>query len=116
MSIEEKVKSLTLELGADFVGIASRSRFDGAPDFSDPKNLLPDFRSVIAFGIAMDLGALEVWFSKRNRRPQVLMDRWARHQLEQISSHLSHWLERQGFKSVFVAQNGYYNFYRVRNF
>lgn len=112
MSIEEKVKSLTLELGADFVGIASRSRFDGAPDFSDPKNLLPDFRSVIAFGIAMNLGSLEAWFSKRNRRPQVLMDRWTLHQLEQISSHLSHWLERQGFKSVFVAQNGYYNFYR----
>ena len=81
MSIEEKVKSLTLELGADFVGIASRSRFDGAPDFSDPKNLLPDFCSVIAFGITMNLGALEAWFSKRNRRPQALSDRWARHKI-----------------------------------
>lgn len=112
MSIEEKVKDLTLELGADFVGIASRSGFDNAPEFSHPKKLLPNFLSVIAFGIAMDLGALEAWFSKRNRRPQVLSDRWALHQVEQISSRLSHWLERQGFKSVFVAQNAYYNFYR----
>ena len=112
MELEEKVKSLTLELGADFVGIAPRSRFDHAPEWSDPKNLLPNFRSVIAYGIAMNRGTLKAFLSKRNRRPQVLGDKWTRHQLEQIALQLSHWLERQGFESTFVAQMPYFNIYR----
>jgi epoxyqueuosine reductase QueG len=114
MTFEDEVKDCVLDLGADFVGIASRSRFEGAPDFADPKALLPDFRSAIAFGIAMNRGALEAWFSKRTRRPQVLSDRLATEELDRISLHLSRWLERRGHKSLFVSQNGYYNFMRGR--
>lgn len=114
MSIEEKVKSQTLEMGADFVGIAPRSRFEYAPEWSHPKNLLPDFHSVIVFGIAMNRGTLEAWFSKSNRRAQVLADKWALQEVERISFHLSRWLEKQGFKSLFIAQNGHYNVYRGR--
>ena len=67
MSLEEDVKEKALSFGADFVGIAPRSRFEGAPKRSRPENLLPNFRSVIAFGIAMDRGPLEAFFSKRSR-------------------------------------------------
>ena len=56
-----------LDLGAEFVGIASRSRFEHAPGFSDPKKLLPDFRSVVALGVAMNRGSLEAWFSKLDK-------------------------------------------------
>lgn len=114
MSIEDQVKSRVLELGADFVGIASRSRFDNAPEWSDPRNLMPGFRSVIAFGIAMNLGTLEAWFSKATRRPQVLADKWATQEIERISLTLTRWLERQGHKSLFIAQNGHYHTYRGR--
>ena len=114
MSLEEKVKSRVLELGADFVGIAPRSRFDGAPEWSHPENLLPDFHSVVAFGIAMNRGALEAWFSKRSRRPQVLLDRWATQEVDRIAFYVSRWLERQGVKSLFVAQNFHYNTFRGR--
>lgn len=114
MSLEEKIKSRVMELGGDFVGIAPGSRFETAPAFSDPSKLLPDFRSVISFGIAMNRGALEAWFSKRNRRPLVLQDQLATEEVDRISLHLSSWLERQGFKSVFISQNGYYNIYRGR--
>jgi epoxyqueuosine reductase QueG len=72
MSLEQELKDRMLDLGADFVGIASRSRFEHAPDFSDPRKLLPEFRSVVAFGVTMSRGSLDVWFSKRNRRPLVL--------------------------------------------
>jgi len=109
MPLEEELKDRVLDLGADFVGIASRSRFDHAPDFSDPKKLLPDFRSVVAFGVAMNRGSLEAWFAKRSRRPQVLSDRLATEELDRISLRLSRWLERSGHKTVFVSQNGYYN-------
>ena len=103
-----------MDLGADFVGIAPASRFEAAPYFSDPKRLLPNFRSVIAFGIAMNRGSLEGWFSKRNRRLQVLQDRLATEEVDRISLHLSRRLEKQGHKTVFVSQNGYYNLMRGR--
>ena len=112
MTIEAKVKSHTLELGADFVGIAPRSRFDGVPHWADPKTILPDFQSVVVFGIAMNRGSLKAWFSKRTRRPQRLFRIWDIHQLGQIAFDLSRWLEGQGFDSTFVASNQYYNAYR----
>ena len=114
MSLEENIKEKVLDLGADFVGIAPRHRFENAPAFSDPRKLLPNFHSVVAFGIAMSRGALEAWFSKANRRLLVLQDQLAIEEVDRISLHLSGWLERQGFKSVFIAQNGYYNTFRGR--
>jgi NAD-dependent dihydropyrimidine dehydrogenase PreA subunit len=57
----------------------------------------------------MNRGSLEAWFSKRNRRPQVLSDRLATEELDRISQRLSRWLEKRGHRTVFVSQNGYYN-------
>jgi len=114
MTPEEKVKNKTLELGADFVGISSRSRYDAAPDFSNPKNLLSDYQSVIVFGIAMNRGALDAWFSKKSRRPLILQDKLATQELDHISLFLSRWLERDGNKSLFISQNGQYNGMRGR--
>ena len=112
MSIENKIKSYAMDLGVDFVGIASHSRFETAPPWSDPKKYLPDFRSVIAFGIAMNRGALEAWFSKRTRRPMVLQDKLAVEEVDKISMRLSRFVEREGFKSAFFSQNGQYNAFR----
>ena len=114
MSFEEEVKSKVLDLGADFVGIAPRSRFENAPEFSDPKRLLPKFQSVIAFGIPISRGALEAWFSKTSRRPLVRQDQLTLDEIDKISLHLSGWLEKRGFKSVFISQNGYYNIFKGR--
>jgi ferredoxin len=111
-SIEEQVKTKAMELGADFVGIASRSRFEAAPEWTDPRNLLSNFQSVISFGIATNRGSLESWFNKKNRRPEILGRRWGSVQVMQIALHLSHWLERQGFKSTFATDSGYTNVYR----
>ena len=41
MSLEENIKERVMDLGADFVGIASHSRFEGAPEVSSRQTLLP---------------------------------------------------------------------------
>jgi epoxyqueuosine reductase len=114
MSLEEDVKERALDFGADFVGIASKSRFAAAPEWSRPENLLPDFQSVISFGIAMDRGPLEAFVGKRTRRPLGLSSERAFDILNSLQYDLSHWLERQGHKSLFVLQNLNYNLYSGR--
>jgi epoxyqueuosine reductase QueG len=114
MSLEESVKEMALKSGADFVGIAPSSRFEAAPQFSRPENLLPDFRSVIAFGIAMDRGPLEAFIGKRSRKPLDISHKCALEILTRLQYDLAHWLEKQGHKSLYVLQNLNYNLYRGR--
>jgi len=114
MSLAEKAKEFTMGLGADFVGVAPRSRFDSAPSWSDPARLLPGYACVVSFGIAMDRGSLEAWFSKASRRPLVLQSKLATTELDVIAFKLSRWLERQGHKTTYVAQNFHYNLFRGR--
>ena len=114
MAVEDRLKDAVLEMGADFVGIAPRSRFAAAPQFSDPSRLLPKYCSVVAFGIAMDRGILEAWFSKYSRRPMVLQTKLGTDEVNRIAFKTSRWLERQGYKSTFVAQNFSYNAFRGR--
>jgi len=114
MSMEDRVKDRALELGADFVGIAPAARFENAPEWSHPKKRLANFHSVVAFGIAMSRGALEAWFSKSDRRLQVLDDRCAFQEVDKVAYYLTRWLEKAGYKSVFVSQNLMYNAFRGR--
>lgn len=47
----QKIKEVLNEHGIDLVGIASRDRFNDAPLEYHPRNLMPDFESIIALGI-----------------------------------------------------------------
>jgi epoxyqueuosine reductase QueG len=105
------VKERAIELGADFVGIASRDRFDGVPAHADPKNIMPDYQTVISYGIALSYGCLQAWFSKRSRRPQDDFDHRAVEMLDDIAFGLTRYLEGDGFASCYIKQNGSYNFY-----
>jgi epoxyqueuosine reductase QueG len=110
-SLTDLAKTKALELGADFVGIASPDRFDGAPTHADPARIMPDYRAVICFGIAMSHGCLQAWFSKRSRRPQDDFDLRATESLDDVSFQLTRWLEQEGFASCYIKQNESYNFY-----
>jgi epoxyqueuosine reductase len=110
-SLADLIKARALTLGADFVGIASPARFDGAPPHADPARIMPDYRAVISFGIAMSYGCLQAWFSKRSRRPQDDFDRRATEMLDDISFGLTRFVERKGFASCYIKQNESYNFY-----
>ncbi len=53
-----KIKKMAVELGADLVGIANIERFAGAPLQQDPKQIMPECRSVIVLGFRFMRGSL----------------------------------------------------------
>lgn len=58
MLTADQVKDRARELGADVVGIAPIDRFEGAPVQMDPRQIMPEARSVIAMGFRVMRGSL----------------------------------------------------------
>jgi len=57
MLTSDQIKAYSLnELGVDKIGIANIERFEDAPDFSDPKNIMPNCKSVIVFLLRVPRG------------------------------------------------------------
>jgi len=54
----KKVKEVAKKLGADFVGIASMDRFEGAPKQMDPRYINPDAKALIVLGFRIHRGLL----------------------------------------------------------
>ncbi len=54
----EEVKKTAKALGADIVGIGSIDRWEGAPRQMDPRQIMPEARSVIAMGFRVMRGSL----------------------------------------------------------
>ena len=52
------VKKRAMELGADMVGIANIERFEGAPPHMDPRQIMPEARSVIGMVFRVMRGSL----------------------------------------------------------
>ncbi len=57
--LTESVRRTALESGADLVGFAPVSRFDGAPDHCHPYTILPQTRSVVAVAVRQPRGTLK---------------------------------------------------------
>lgn len=53
-----QVKAAALEFGADAVGIGNIERWEGAPVQMDPRQIMPEARSVIALGFRVMRGSL----------------------------------------------------------
>ncbi|MFW6154057.1 MAG: hypothetical protein ACOC95_02475 [Planctomycetota bacterium] len=58
MLTAEAVKAFALAQGADMVGIANIGRFEGAPIQMDPRQIMPEARSVIAMAFRVMRGSL----------------------------------------------------------
>jgi len=58
MTFTEKVKKRALQLGADAVGIAPIERFAGAPVQMDPRQIMPEAKSVIVMAFRFMRGSL----------------------------------------------------------
>jgi epoxyqueuosine reductase QueG len=110
-SLTMKMKKRGLKLGADFIGVASRDRFEGTPRHADPAHILPDYRSVVAYGVAISRGSLKAWFAKRSRRPLDAFDSKAMEILEDIAHGLTRFLEREGYPTCYIKYNDYHNLY-----
>lgn len=58
MPTAEAVKAYAQELGADIVGIAPIERWEGAPVQMDPRQIMPNAKSIIAMGFRVMRGSL----------------------------------------------------------
>lgn len=58
MLTAQAVKEVARGLGADLVGIAPIERFEGAPIQMDPRQIMPEARSVIAVALRVNRGSL----------------------------------------------------------
>ena len=58
--MEDKIKALLFSLGADVCGIAQIDRFFETPVGFHPKDIYPECKSVIVFGIALPKGLTKV--------------------------------------------------------
>ena len=54
----KKIKEYAKQLGADIVGIAPMSRFEGAPIQMDPRYIMPEAKSMIVMGFRVMRGSL----------------------------------------------------------
>ena len=58
MLTSESVKKTALSLGADMVGIANIERWEGAPIQMDPRQIMPEAKSVVVMGFRVMRGSL----------------------------------------------------------
>ncbi len=58
--MEQQIKRRILSLGADVCGIANIDRFAGAPEGFHPRDICPDCKSAVVFGIALPKGLTKV--------------------------------------------------------
>lgn len=58
--MKEQIKKRILELGADVCGVANIDRFSEAPAGFHPRDLFPDCRSAVVFGVALPRGLAQV--------------------------------------------------------
>lgn len=58
--MKNEIKELIMGLGADVCGIANIDRFSEAPEGFNPRDIFPDCKSVIVFGIALPKGLTKI--------------------------------------------------------
>ena len=68
-SIETRMKSLAMRLGANLVGITTAEALADGPPSADPRYLLPSANSVISFALSLDRNSAQAFISKQSWRP-----------------------------------------------
>jgi len=103
-NLKNKTKKFALSKGADLVGIASVSRFDGAPDGHKPEDILPDAKTVIVLakripnGVIMDGPA-----TSYHNMMIIFYD-----QLDLIAHEMAIYIEQQGGVAIPVPSDDPY--------
>lgn len=59
MELTQHIRELALSSGADLIGFAPLSRYDGAPAQYHPHRIFPQARSIIAFALTQPRGSLK---------------------------------------------------------
>ena len=98
--LEQDIKELAKNLGADLVGIGSVDRFSNAPENLHPVHILPGSQSVISFAAALSYGGILAVRNRVSKYPYQYEYHVVNDQLDIIAHTVSNFLERQGFASV----------------
>ncbi len=93
------VKKLAYELGADMVGIAPVSRFDGQPHMLHPKAHLPEAKSVICFGIHHPDASVE-WCGEPNPNYPEAFQIGMIPKLDSMCYRIAKMLEKEGYPTI----------------
>ena len=97
--LTEAVKNLAYELGADMVGIAPVSRFDGQPHMIHPKAHLPEAKSVICFGVHHPDASVE-WCGEPNPNFPEAFQIGMIPKLDTMCYRVAKMLEKEGYTTV----------------
>ena len=99
------LKETAIGLGVDFVGIADPSCYDN-PDYQgrNPKDVMPDVRSVIILGVSVPKGAFSTLPKGRAEYTNTLMAGTAT--LRVIAFRLAKIIERSGYAATIAPSEG----------
>jgi len=107
-SIEAKIKSLALRLGADLVGITTTALLADGPPSADPRYLLPSANSVVSFALSLDRNIVQDFISKKSWRPHCENRKTIAQTLYTIGDRLAEQLRTEGYEAVNVDLNNNY--------
>lgn len=93
------VKKMAFDLGADMVGIANVSRFDGQPHMLHPKAHLPEAKSVICFGIHHPDASVE-WCGEPNPNYPEAFQIGMIPKLDTMCYRIARMLEKEGYPTI----------------
>jgi epoxyqueuosine reductase QueG len=108
-TIEDEIKKLARDEGADLVGICSASSIDDKK-FSDPTYLLPGAQSVICIAVKMDDEIVKDYLSKKEYLPFCHEEGHLDKKLKSIAEKIKLFLEERGNKAYNCDVNFNYRF------
>ncbi len=94
-----KVKQMAYDLGADMVGIAPVSRFDGQPHMLRPSAHLPEAKSVVCFGIHHPDASVE-WCGEPNPNYPEAFQIGMIPKLDTMCYRIAKMLENEGYTTI----------------
>ena len=107
-SLEDSIKQIARENGADLAGIASRDRLLDSPPSGNPEYLLPSAQSVVSFAVRLDkktvrdfMGKVD-WLSHCEERKELAR------MVYNIGDRLVDFLKGAGFEALCVDVNNSY--------
>ena len=111
-SLETRLKSLALSVGANLVGITTTDALADGPPSADPRYLLPSANSVVSYALALDRHIARDFISKKSWRPHCENRKAIAQTLYTVGDRLVEQLRSEGYEAVNVALN---NNYRPEN-
>jgi len=106
--LENQIKNIARESGANLVGIACKERLYDAPPSGNPDYLLPSTQSIISFAVTLnkkttrDFMSKKDWLSHCEERKQVARSVYS------INDRLVEFLKSNGFEAIGVDVNNNY--------